>query len=166
MAQDLLYKLAARVGRILKARELMLVTAESCTGGWLGEAVTVVPGSSDWYERGFITYTYISKREMLRVKQQTLAKFGAVSEQIAREMALGALKMSHAQVAVAVTGIAGPAGGTRDKPVGTVCFAWARNNGRVAIETVHFKGDRQAVRYQAVEHALRGVLALFAGQKK
>jgi len=166
MASDLLYKLASRVGRILKARELMLVTAESCTGGWLGEAVTRVPGSSDWYERGFITYTYISKREMLRVKQQTLAKFGAVSEQTAREMALGALKMSHAQVAVAVTGIAGPAGGTRDKPVGTVCFAWARKNGSVATEIEHFKGDRQAVRYQAVEHALKGVLALFAVQEK
>ncbi|HYA20923.1 MAG TPA: CinA family protein [Burkholderiales bacterium] len=162
MASDLLYKLAARAGRILKGRELMLVTAESCTGGWLGEAVTRVPGSSDWYERGFITYTYISKREMLRVKPQTLAKFGAVSEQTAREMALGALKMSHAQVAVAITGIAGPAGGTPDKPVGTVCFAWARKNGSVAIETVRFKGDRQAVRRRSVAHALKGLLTLLS----
>ena len=126
MANDILYKLAARVGKLLKTRKLMLVTAESCTGGWLGEAVTMVPGSSDWYERGFVTYTYSSKREMLGVKRRTLGKYGAVSEPAALEMALGALKSSHAQVAVAVSGTAGPSGGTRDKPVGTVCFAWAK----------------------------------------
>ena len=166
MANDILYKLAARVGKALKTRKLMLVTVESCTGGWLGEAVTMVPGSSDWYERGFITYTYISKREMLGIKRQTLDRFGAVSEQTARDMAAGALKNSHAQVAVSVSGTAGPSGGTRDKPVGTVCFAWARKNGRVASETRHFKGDRRAVRRRSVEHALKGVLALLARQKK
>ncbi|HUL40337.1 MAG TPA: CinA family protein [Burkholderiales bacterium] len=162
MAQDKLYKLALRVGRMLKARKFMLVTAESCTGGGVGEAVTMVPGSSEWFERGFITYTYISKREMLRVKPKTLAKFGAVSEQTALEMALGALKMSHAQVAVAVTGIAGPSGGTLQKPVGTVCISWATRNGSVATQTAHFKGDRQAVRRQSVEHALTGVLTLLS----
>ena len=165
MANDILYKLAARVGKVLKARKLMLVTAESCTGGGLGEAVTRVPGSSDWYERGFITYTYISKREMLGVKKQTLAKFGAVSEQAASEMAQGALKMSHAQVAVAVTGTAGPSGGTREKAVGTVCFAWAQKKARISSETMHFKGDRHAVRRQSVERALRGVLVLLGPQK-
>ena len=162
MANDILYKLAARVGKALKTRKLMLVTVESCTGGWLGEAVTMVPGSSDWYERGFITYTYISKREMLGIKRQTLDRFGAVSEQTAREMATGALKNSHAQVAVAVSGTAGPSGGTRDKPVGTVCLAWARKNSRITSETRRFKGDRQSVRRQSVEHALKGVLALLS----
>ncbi len=160
MANDILYKLAARVGKALKTRKLMLVTAESCTGGWLGEAVTMVPGSSDWYERGFITYTYISKRELLGIKRQTLDKFGAVSEQTAREMATGALKNSHAQVAVSISGTAGPAGGTRDKPVGTVCFAWALKKGRVASETQHFKGDRRAVRRKAVVRALQGMLEM------
>ena len=166
MAQDVLYKLAARVGKALKTRKLMLVTAESCTGGGVGEAVTRAPGSSDWFERGFITYTYSSKREMLGVKRRTLGKLGAVSEQIAREMAAGALKMSHAQVAMAVTGIAGPTGGTREKSVGTVCFAWARKNGGMVSATRHFKGNRQAVRRRSVEHALKGVLALLAHQKK
>ena len=166
MANDILYKLAARVGKALKTRKLMLVTAESCTGGWVAEAVTMVPGSSDWYERGFITYTYISKREMLGIKRQTLDKFGAVSEQTARDMALGALRSSHAQVAVSVSGTAGPSGGTRDKPVGTVCFAWARKNGGMVSATRHFKGNRQAVRRRSVEHALKGVLALLARQKK
>ncbi len=160
MANDILYKLAARVGKALKTRKLMLVTAESCTGGWLGEAVTMVPGSSDWYERGFITYTYISKRELLGIKRQTLDKFGAVSEQTAREMAAGALKNSHAQVAVSVSGTAGPAGGTRDKPVGTVCFAWTLKKGRVASETRHFKGDRRTVRRKAVVRALQGMLEM------
>lgn len=160
MANDILYKLAARVGKVLKARKLMLVTAESCTGGWVGEAVTMVPGSSDWYERGFITYTYISKREMLRVKRQTLDKFGAISEQTAREMAQGALKMSRAQVAVAVSGTAGPSGGTRDKPVGTICLAWAGKNGEIASEARHFKGNRQTIRRKAVMRALQGVLEM------
>ncbi|HMK14759.1 MAG TPA: CinA family protein [Burkholderiales bacterium] len=160
MANDILYKLASRVGKALKSRKLMLVTAESCTGGWLGEAVTMVPGSSDWYERGFITYTYISKREMLGVKQRTLGAYGAVSEQTVRAMAAGALKNSHAQVAAAVSGTAGPTGGTRDKPVGTVCFAWALKNGRVTSETHHFKGNRQAVRRQAVVRALQGTLEI------
>jgi nicotinamide-nucleotide amidase len=120
----------------------------------------MVPGSSDWYERGFITYTYISKREMLGVKQRTLGKYGAVSEQTARDMAAGALKNSHAQVAVSVSGTAGPTGGTRDKPVGTVCFAWALKNGRVASETRRFKGDRRAVRRKAVVRALQGTLEM------
>jgi nicotinamide-nucleotide amidase len=160
MADERLHELARRTGDALKSRALMLVTAESCTGGWVGEAVTMIPGSSDWYERGFITYTYISKREMLGVKAQTLETFGAVSEQVVKEMAAGALARSHAQVAVAVSGIAGPAGGTPEKPVGTVCLAWARKDEAPAAETQCYAGDREAVRRQAVERALTGVLAL------
>jgi nicotinamide-nucleotide amidase len=155
-----LYALAEQVGAALKSRALMLVTAESCTGGWVGEAVTMVPGSSDWYERGFITYTYVSKREMLGVKVETLEQHGAVSEQTVKEMVTGALAASHAQVAVAVSGTAGPAGGTPEKPVGTVCLAWALRNGGPAAETRHFAGDREAVRRQSVERALAGVLEL------
>jgi nicotinamide-nucleotide amidase len=155
-----LYALAEQVGEALKSRALMLVTAESCTGGWVGEAVTMVPGSSDWYERGFITYTYISKREMLGVKVETLERHGAVSEQVVKEMVVGALAASHAQVAVAVSGTAGPAGGTPEKPVGTVCLAWALRNGEPIAETRHYAGDREAVRRQSVARALEGVLQL------
>ena len=155
-----LHQLAQQVGAALKQRALMLATAESCTGGWVGEAVTMVAGSSDWYERGFVTYTYISKREMLGVKAETLERHGAVSEQAVKEMVTGALAHSHAQVAVAVSGTAGPAGGTPDKPVGTVCLAWALKNGEPIAETRRYMGDREAVRRQAVERALGGVLEL------
>ena len=152
-----------RVGRALKRRDLMVATAESCTGGWIGQAITMVPGSSEWFERGFVTYTYISKREMLGVKPASLAKQGAVSEQVVREMAQGALARSHAQVCVAVSGVAGPGGGTPDKPVGTVCFAWCRQGGAVRAETRRFRGDRDAVRRRCVEHALRGILDMVTG---
>jgi nicotinamide-nucleotide amidase len=160
MADKRLYQLAQQMGEALKSRALMLVSAESCTGGWVGAAITAVPGSSDWYERGFITYTYISKREMLGVTARTLEQHGAVSEQTVKEMVAGALTASHAQVAVAVSGIAGPAGGMPGKPVGTVCLAWALKNGEPIAETRHFAGDREAVRRQAVERALAGVLEL------
>jgi nicotinamide-nucleotide amidase len=160
----ILYKLAERVGAALKARGLMLATAESCTGGWIAEAVTMVPGSSEWFERGFVTYTYISKREMLGVKGMTLERHGAVSEAVVLEMARGAIARSHAQIAVAVSGVAGPGGGAPGKPVGTVCFAWAGNGRRrPRAETRRYSGDRQAVRRKSVEHALRGVLAMLAG---
>lgn len=158
MADKRLNELAEQVGAALKARALMLVTAESCTGGWIGEAVTMVAGSSAWYERGFITYTYISKQEMLQVKTATLEKYGAVSEQTVKEMVAGALANSHAQVAVAVSGTAGPAGGTPEKPVGTVCLAWTLKGGEPIAETRHFAGDREAVRRLTVERALEGVL--------
>ena len=164
MPEKRLYKLAEQVGAALKSRALMLTTAESCTGGWVGEAVTMVPGSSDWYERGFITYTYVSKREMLGVKAATLEQHGAVSAQTVKEMATGALAASHAQVAVAVSGVAGPAGGTPDKPVGTVFLAWALKGGEPIAETLQFAGDRAAVRKQAVARALAGVLRLVTGK--
>jgi len=155
-----LYQLAEQVGQALKRQGSMLTTAESCTGGWVSEAITMVPGSSDWFERGFVTYTYISKREMLGVSPDTLGQHGAVSEPTAREMVTGAIAHSHAQIAAAVSGTAGPGGGTPDKPVGTVCFAWGIKAGALESETRHFAGDREAVRKQSVEHALRGILRL------
>ena len=160
MPDKTLFTLAARVGEALQAQGLMLATAESCTGGWVAQAVTAVPGRSQWFERGFVTYTYISKREMLGVSEQTLAAHGAVSEQTVREMVTGALANSHAQIAVAVSGIAGPSGGTGEKLVGTVCFAWSVKNDEPKSATRHFKGDREAVRRGSVEFALTGVLGL------
>lgn len=159
---DALERLARRVGRELARRGLMIATAESCTGGWVGQAITRVAGSSAWFERGFVTYTYIAKREMLGVKGTTLARHGAVSEAVVGEMARGALRNSHAQVAVAVSGVAGPGGGSPDKPVGTVCFGWAIAGRPVAVATRRFRGDRDAVRRRAVACALQGVLELLA----
>ena len=153
-------QLAARIGKRLKASRAMLVTAESCTGGWVAQAVTAVPGSSDWFERGFVTYSNDSKRELLGVRADTLARHGAVSEETAREMASGALRQSKGSLSVAVTGIAGPGGGSTAKPVGTVCFAWERKNGWRHTETRRFAGNRESVRKQSVIHALKGVLKL------
>ena len=153
-----LYDLAERVGRALESRGLMLVTAESCTGGWIAEAITMVPGSSAWFERGFVTYTYISKREMLGVGGDTLENHGAVSEEVVREMAEGAIARSHAQVAVSVSGVAGPSGGSPEKPVGTVCFGWSLRRGTTETSTQHFSGDRESVRRQSVVFALERVL--------
>lgn len=149
--------LARKIGERLKASHQVLVTAESCTGGWAAQAVTSIAGSSDWFERGFVTYSNDAKHELLGVAEGTLKKHGAVSEETAREMALGALARSKGTVALAVTGIAGPAGGSAGKPVGTVCFAWAAK-GRARSETRHFEGDRESVRRQSVVRALEGVL--------
>jgi nicotinamide-nucleotide amidase len=161
---DDLNHLAEQAGAALKSRGLMLASAESCTGGWVGEVVTSVPGSSHWYDRGFITYTNESKQEMLGVSAQTLSEFGAVSEQTVREMAAGALKHSRAHITLAISGIAGPGGGTPDKPVGTVCMAWATRNGAGLSQTLYFQGDRTAVRRQAVAAALQGVLRMIEGE--
>jgi nicotinamide-nucleotide amidase len=160
MAEARIYDLAERVGRTLERLQLMIATAESCTGGWVAEAITMVPGSSGWFERGFVTYTYISKREMLGVRAETLERHGAVSEEVVREMVAGALNASHAQVAVAVSGVAGPSGGTPEKPVGTVCVAWAVQGAPARAETVRFPGDREAVRRESVMHALGVVLEM------
>ena len=157
-----LTRLARALGRAARRRGVEIATAESCTGGGAAEAITRISGSSTWFERGFVTYTYISKREMLGVKQGTLGRHGAVAEEVVREMVAGALARSHAQVAVAVSGVAGPGGGTALKPVGTVCFAWCRKRGKPRSETVRFAGDREAVRRKSVVHALRGVLAALA----
>jgi nicotinamide-nucleotide amidase len=160
MPDPILYELAERAGLALQQRGLMLATAESCTGGWIAEAITMIPGSSAWFERGFVTYTYISKREMLGVLETTLERHGAVSEAVVREMAAGALAASHAQVAVAVSGTAGPGGGTPEKPVGTVCLAWGLKNGEARAETRRFAGDREAVRRQSVIHALEVLIGM------
>src|SRR5688572_16426063 len=160
MPDKILFELAVKVGEALQAQGLMLATAESCTGGWVAQAVTMVPGSSEWFERGFVTYTYISKREMLGVSGETLEQHGAVSESVVQQMVDGALARSHAQVAVAVSGTAGPGGGTPEKPVGTVCLAWGLKDGAVRAETRHFKGDREAVRRESVAYALEMVLAI------
>ena len=149
--------LAKKVGERLKAAGAKLVTAESCTGGWAAQVVTSVAGSSAWFERGFVTYSNEAKRELLGVRAETLLKHGAVSEETAREMAQGALKHAKGTIAVSVTGVAGPGGGTAQKPVGMVCFAWATTRG-VRSETRQFKGDREAVRSQSVVHALEGVI--------
>ncbi|MDP2877932.1 MAG: nicotinamide-nucleotide amidase [Sulfuricella sp.] len=163
LAERALFDLAEQVGTALKTRAMMLATAESCTGGWVGAAVTAVPGSSLWFDRGFITYTNEAKREMLGVAAATLERHGAVSEQTVREMASGALNNSRGQVALAISGIAGPGGGTPEKPVGTVWFAWGFANGAVASERRQFAGDRREVRRQAVECGLRGLLERLKG---
>jgi nicotinamide-nucleotide amidase len=154
--------LAKTVGERLKAARQILVTAESCTGGWVAQAVTSVAGSSDWFERGYVTYSNAAKEELLGVRQATLKKHGAVSVETAREMAQGALARSKGTVALAVTGVAGPGGGTAEKPVGMVCFAWADKRG-TRVETKNFSGDRDAVRRQSVIRALEGVIEIVGG---
>jgi nicotinamide-nucleotide amidase len=154
-----LYELSNRVGKALAARKQMMAAAESCTGGWIGQAITMVPGSSRWFDRGFVTYTNEAKQEMLGVGAETLRAFGAVSEQTVREMVAGALARSRAQIAVAVSGIAGPDGGSPSKPVGTVMLAWGEKGGAVEALATHFAGDRDAVRRATVLAALEGLLA-------
>jgi len=155
-----LMALADQLGQELKRRRYMLATAESCTGGWLGAAITSVPGSSHWYDRGFITYTNSAKRELLGVKTEILTRHGAVSEPTARAMVEGALEASRADVAVSITGIAGPGGGSPDKPVGTVCLGWGERRKPVHTLTEHFHGDRAAIRRAAVKAAITGIQQL------
>jgi nicotinamide-nucleotide amidase len=144
------------LARALLARAWSLTTAESCTGGLVAAACTELSGSSAWFERGFVTYSNAAKTELLGVSAALIEAHGAVSEPVARAMAEGALRHSAAQVSVAITGVAGPTGGSADKPVGTVCFAWAMPTG-VFSERVHFGGDRSCIRQAAVWHALTGV---------
>lgn len=153
-----LYDLAVKVGVVLKERKMFVVTAESCTGGLLAATLTDIPGSSEYFDRGFIAYSNSAKQEVLGVSFVTLDKFGAVSQQVAKEMASGALKNSHAQIAVAVTGIAGPSGGTKNKPVGSVCIAWLGLEVQVKTVIMRFDGDRDSVRVQAVRYALEGLV--------
>jgi len=137
-----------------------VATAESCTGGGVGEAITRTPGASAWFDRGFVTYSNDAKVDLLGVKQETIGSFGAVSEAVAREMAVGALHQSSAEFAVAVTGVAGPDGGTSSKPVGLVWFAWASLDGKVETRFEIFGGDRAAIRGQAVLEALKGLVGI------
>lgn len=154
---DDLETLAAELGAALLARGEWLALAESCTGGWLAQAVTAIAGSSAWFDRGFVTYSNAAKTDMLGVSEATLERHGAVSEATARAMAQGALAHSRADWAVAITGVAGPSGGSPDKPVGTVCFAWAAKDGGCEAQIRHFTGDRAAVREQSVRYALQGL---------
>ncbi len=150
--------MALELGRCLKASSLFMATAESCTGGWIAKCITDVAGSSEWFDRGFVTYSNRAKMEMLGVRAETLDRYGAVSEQTVREMAAGAIRHSHAQVAVAVSGIAGPSGGTADKPVGTVWLAWQLRDKPCHTRLWRFEGNREEVRRQAVLTALEGLL--------
>jgi nicotinamide-nucleotide amidase len=152
-----LLALAEQAAAEVMQRKLMLVTAESCTGGWIAKTLTDLPGSSAWFDAGVVTYSYQAKEALLGVNPRTLEQFGAVSEEAALEMVSGALARFGAGVAVAVTGIAGPSGGTLDKPVGTVWIGWKRRGGYGHAKLFHFPGDREAVRRQTVAAALSGV---------
>lgn len=152
-----LYKLANVVAALFAQRGASLVTAESCTGGWIAKTLTDIPGSSSWFECGVVAYSYEAKEALLGVRPEALEQFGAVSREIAIEMVSGALARYGASLAVAVTGIAGPGGGTADKPVGTVWIGWKRRGGYAQAELFHFDGDREAVRRQTVAAALRGI---------
>jgi len=151
--------LAQQLGETLRAHHLMLVTAESCTGGWIAKTVTDIAGSSDWFECGLAAYSYEAKQALLGVRPRTLEENGAVSRETVLEMVSGALVHSGASISVAVTGIAGPGGGTEGKPVGTVWIGWKRRGGYARAEVFHFDGDREAVRRQTVAAALRGLIA-------
>ncbi|PKO57125.1 MAG: damage-inducible protein CinA [Betaproteobacteria bacterium HGW-Betaproteobacteria-21] len=155
-----LEQLSRRVGTALEQRGWMLGTAESCTGGWIAEVVTATAGSSNWFDRGFVTYSNAAKIDLLGVAELTLVTRGAVSEQTVAEMVRGALAHSTAQIVVAVSGVAGPGGGSADKPVGTVCVGWGLRAGDVTTTTLHFGGDRESVRRQTVVAALEQVIRL------
>lgn len=152
-----LLALAGEVADEVQRCRLMLVTAESCSGGWIAKTLTDLPGSSAWFDAGVVTYSYEAKEALLGVNPRTLEHTGAVSEETVLEMVSGALARFGAGVAVAVTGIAGPSGGTPDKPVGTVWIGWKRRGGYGHAQLFHFQGDREAVRRQTVAAALIGL---------
>ena len=154
-----LTRLAARVGECLRERGWRLATAESCTGGWVAKTITDIAGSSDWFDRGFVTYSNAAKQQMLGVDAGLIEVHGAVSAPVVRAMVTGALAHSQAEVALAVSGIAGPGGGSPEKPVGTVWFAWGQMGSGSVTRRECFAGDREAVRAQAVRTALFGLLA-------
>ena len=160
MTEDDITDIARRLGRAAKKKRIEVVTAESCTGGGAAAAITRISGSAKWFDRGFVTYSNTAKKQMLGVRQKTLADHGAVSEEVAREMAAGALKASSADVSVSITGIAGPTGGSRSKPVGLVWFGWGVRNGPIQARSFRFKGDRVEIRRQAVYIALQGLMDL------
>ena len=157
-----LQNLSEQVGLRLLEKHFWLATAESCTGGWISQSITDIAGSSQYFDRGFVTYSNESKQDMLGVSQETLTQHGAVSEQTVMEMVQGALANSRADIVVAVSGIAGPSGGTPDKPVGMVWHAWALRDGESVTQVEHYLGSRSEVRQQTVETALQGILKLLA----
>ncbi|OQK17656.1 damage-inducible protein CinA [Methyloprofundus sedimenti] len=155
MSSHLNLTLAAKnLGHFLNTTHMRLVTAESCTGGWLGQCITDISGSSAWYDRGFITYSNAAKTDMLQVQAETIERFGAVSAEVARQMTQGALQNSLADYAIAITGVAGPTGGTTEKPVGTVYIAWQKRTQLAHVTLEYFIGNRQEIRQQAVYTAL------------
>lgn len=158
MSDNTANELAERLGYLLLNGKLFVATAESCTGGGLSEIITRIPGSSQWFDRGFVTYSNAAKQSMLNVPAEILDVFGAVSEETARAMASGALANSEAQLSVAVTGVAGPGGGSEDKPVGTVCFAWADVEGLLLTTRAQLAGDRADIRHQSCLMALQGLI--------
>jgi nicotinamide-nucleotide amidase len=155
-----LKKMSVQVGETLQRCGWMVATAESCTGGWIAKCMTDIAGSSAWFDRGFVTYSNAAKQELLGVAPAVLDTEGAVSEATVAAMVRGALAHSRADIAVAVSGIAGPGGGRPGKPVGTVCLAWAKRDGLQRLVTCHFEGDRDSVRRQTVVHALQGLLEI------
>ena len=158
-----MYTLVQRLGEVLLEQGRVLATAESCTGGWVAKLVTDVAGSSQWFDRGFVTYSNQSKQDMLGVPGDTLETGGAVSEATVAAMAGGVLENSQADVALAISGIAGPGGERPGKPVGTVCFAWQQRGQGPRVETRHFSGDRNNVRQQAVIHSIEVLLGELGG---
>ena len=160
MNQEKLERISSELGELLKLKDYSFTCAESCTGGWVGHALTSIPGSSEWFGSSFVTYSYEAKTQILEVSSQDLDSFGAVSEEIVEQMVSGALHKSGANVGVAISGIAGPAGGTDTKPVGTVCFAWKMEGQDVITSTEYFAGERNEIRYSSVERALMGTIEL------
>ena len=155
-----LESLSAELGALLNRKNYFFTTAESCTGGWVGQSLTSVPGSSSWYGCGFITYSNIAKHKILNVSKDTLNSRGAVSQEVVEEMVDGALKKSKANLGVAISGIAGPGGGTTERPVGTVCLAWKLNDLPTSSVTEVFEGSREEVRFKSVSKALKEAINL------
>lgn len=162
VSDEELLQMAATLGQKLHEKGWTLTTAESCTGGWLAQIITAIPGSSAWFDRGFITYSNQSKQDMLGVNASTLETHGAVSEETVQEMAAGALANSRAHISASISGIAGPGGGTRQKPVGMVCNGWATRDGMTLSSTCRLSGDREEIRSRAVAAALRGLIELLS----
>lgn len=159
---DNMFAILDQIKQHLLSRGLKMTTAESCTGGWLAQQITSLAGSSDWFDCSFVTYSNASKHKLLGVNPETLKDHGAVSEQVAVEMALGAVERSDAQVAISVTGIAGPDGGTEDKPVGTVWIAWIVPEKQPVSRCFNFKGDRETIRLNSVKAGFEGLRNLLA----
>ncbi len=155
-----LESLSTELGTLLNRKNYFFTTAESCTGGWVGQSLTSVPGSSSWYGCGFITYSNTAKHKILDVSKDTLISHGAVSQEVVEEMVNGALKKSKANLGVAISGIAGPGGGTSERPVGTVCLAWKLNDLPASSVTEVFEGSREEVRFKSVSKALKEAINL------
>jgi len=163
--QDLLFQLSSKIGELLTARNQTITAVESCTAGGLAFALTMAPGSSAWFHRSFVVYTNQAKAELVGVPDELFDSHGAVSIEVATAMSRGAQKAALADYSIAITGIAGPGGGSREKPVGTVCFGWASPEPPVSVEWMRFEGDRQSVRSQSIYHALSRILKIIEGLK-